>query len=689
MSGTNRLGIKGAIASLIAAGALCTGGLGQGIPACDEPDPKAGDCFTPTPGIPGCQDAECCKIVCNLDIACCLFEWDAQCVNIALANCPGAVCDTCGGFACLDCFDGHALGNPFCNDECTGQDCPGCCEAVCALDPFCCETNWDQICADEAPAICGCSEDDAPDNDDCANAFPVFLGETPFSTLCASTDGPRHEICDQDPFFPDPDVPLDVWFDYTADFTGAVRISTCDTADYNVKMAVYDGCACPVTEADLIECNDNGPNCIDGTGSEIILAVQQGACYKIRVGGYIAASGVGTLIIEPTGPPTNDDCANATVLNVNDSLTFSTVLATTDGLPSAACNFNGLTDIGNDVWYRFTVPEDSSYIVSLCDSSFDTKVAIYEDCGVCPPTNDPIACNDDFCDVQSQVVFDGTANQCFLIRIGNPAAPPAAGSGGSGRVILSRLLPAPDNIIYDNGAPDGTSGLSNGVADRELADDFNLDPCPDGWSVTGARMSGTWAGGGAFGLVTGFRIRVYDDAGGIPADTPNVDFTTTSFVEALTGNVFFGDPEILFDIEFPNISLDAELTQWISIQPLEVGDNLFQLTSAAGAGNINKGEVHVRYPDLGFPDWTPGSDPNIFGELYDVTFLLLGNDCGVLPCPADLVVDGVVGVKDLLFLLGTWGPCPKKGDCPADLVVDGVVGVKDLLFLLGAWGPCP
>ncbi|MCH8210501.1 MAG: hypothetical protein IIB99_03920 [Planctomycetes bacterium] len=59
-----------------------------------------------------------------------------------------------------------------------------------------------------------------------------------------------------------------------------------------------------------------------------------------------------------------------------------------------------------------------------------------------------------------------------------------------------------------------------------------------------------------------------------------------------------------------------------------------------------------------------------------------------LACPADLVVDGVVGVKDLLFLLGAWGPCPKQGDCPADLVVDGVVGVKDLLFLLGVWGPC-
>ena len=69
--------------------------------------------------------------------------------------------------------------------------------------------------------------------------------------------------------------------------------------------------------------------------------------------------------------------------------------------------------------------------------------------------------------------------------------------------------------------------------------------------------------------------------------------------------------------------------------------------------------------------------------------IVIGNAGGGNPCPADLVVDGAVGVKDLLFLLGAWGPCPKQGQCPADLVVDGAVGVKDLLFLLGAWGPCP
>ena len=28
------------------------------------------------------------------------------------------------------------------------------------------------------------------------------------------------------------------------------------------------------------------------------------------------------------------------------------------------------------------------------------------------------------------------------------------------------------------------------------------------------------------------------------------------------------------------------------------------------------------------------------------------------PCPADFDNSGDVGVKDLLFLLGAWGPCP-------------------------------
>lgn len=53
-------------------------------------------------------------------------------------------------------------------------------------------------------------------------------------------------------------------------------------------------------------------------------------------------------------------------------------------------------------------------------------------------------------------------------------------------------------------------------------------------------------------------------------------------------------------------------------------------------------------------------------------------------CP-DLDGDGVVGVTDLLDLLGNWGPCP---GCAADLNSDGVVSTVDLLELLGSWGGC-
>ncbi len=53
----------------------------------------------------------------------------------------------------------------------------------------------------------------------------------------------------------------------------------------------------------------------------------------------------------------------------------------------------------------------------------------------------------------------------------------------------------------------------------------------------------------------------------------------------------------------------------------------------------------------------------------------------------DLDEDGVVGVTDLLILLGNWGPClDGAAACPGDINNDGNVDVTDLLLLLGHWG---
>jgi hypothetical protein len=58
-------------------------------------------------------------------------------------------------------------------------------------------------------------------------------------------------------------------------------------------------------------------------------------------------------------------------------------------------------------------------------------------------------------------------------------------------------------------------------------------------------------------------------------------------------------------------------------------------------------------------------------------------------CPADFNCDGVIGVSDLLYLVGNMGiSCPET--CPADLSGDGIVGVNDQLYFLGVFGTnCP
>ncbi|MCZ6836643.1 MAG: S8 family serine peptidase [Planctomycetota bacterium] len=53
------------------------------------------------------------------------------------------------------------------------------------------------------------------------------------------------------------------------------------------------------------------------------------------------------------------------------------------------------------------------------------------------------------------------------------------------------------------------------------------------------------------------------------------------------------------------------------------------------------------------------------------------------PIIADVNLDGVVDVFDLLVVLSDWGPCPS---CPGDIDGDSVVDVDDLLLLLANWG---
>lgn len=134
--------------------------------------------------------------------------------------------------------------------------------------------------------------------------------------------------------------------------------------------------------------------------------------------------GPGPMELSPasciSSPPANDDCPNAQPIS-NGTIAFSTRLATTDGpIEPGACNFSGDTQVGQDIWYCYIASCTGHVTVNLCGSTYDTKVAIYQTDSMCtcPGGASAIACNDDFCGLQSQVTFVSIAGQKYLIRVG-------------------------------------------------------------------------------------------------------------------------------------------------------------------------------------------------------------------------------------------------------------------------------
>ena len=153
-----------------------------------------------------------------------------------------------------------------------------------------------------------------PPNNDCANAAVIDLVEGfEFDNFDATTDGPEHP---GNPCFGfgDNTVQADIWYSFTPEFSGTVLWTTCATASFDTRLAVYGpDASCPVTDADLYECNDDGPGC-PGFTSSLFFDVEAGKTYLLRLGGFGGEQGQGTFdLVEftPPEPPANDLCENA------------------------------------------------------------------------------------------------------------------------------------------------------------------------------------------------------------------------------------------------------------------------------------------------------------------------------------------------------------------------------------------
>jgi hypothetical protein len=331
-----------------------------------------------------------------------------------------------------------------------------------------------------------------PDGDLCANAIEIAAyGNFPFSTSGASTDGPTETaLCN---FFSDPEMDNDIWFRWTACASGTVTFGTCGTANYDSEIALY-GATCPTAPGAVLACNDDASGC-SGNTSRITYSVTSGSVYLIRLAGYNGATGSGTLAI--TGPacapvgPSNDACANRSGVGTG-STPYTTVNATTDGPAHAGCLAFGNDQVSNDVWFNHPSQCPGSISISICDASYDSKMAVYDDAGCTNLDARLMICNDDACgssNLRSSVRIPSRIGRNYTIRLGG-----FNGATGTGNMIIT-YCPADFNADGTVTVPDIFAFLSAWFAQdvRADIDTVNGVAVPDIF----AYLSLWFAGGGA------------------------------------------------------------------------------------------------------------------------------------------------------------------------------------------------
>ncbi len=188
----------------------------------------------------------------------------------------------------------------------------------------------------------------------------------------------------------------DVWHKFVPSVTTEYTISLCNSS-FDTTLSLFDN------QGVEIDCNDD--SC--GAQSKINIILTGGQEYYIRIAGYDGDVGYYLLNINRLlQEPLNDLCPNATEVYLDTSYYGTTVGAT--GTAVSGCSINDRLD----VWHSFVPSQTGYHTVSLCGSSFDTTLAVYDGC-----YGAKLACNDNMCDVQSETVAWFAAEQTYLIRI--------------------------------------------------------------------------------------------------------------------------------------------------------------------------------------------------------------------------------------------------------------------------------
>jgi len=333
----------------------------------------------------------------------------------------------------------------------------------------------------------------------------------------------------------------------------------------------------------------------------------------------------------PPPPPVNDVCSGAITINCGQTINDNTSSATPDAVATCVTTLN----TAPGMWYTF-VGDGQTSVLSLCGSSFDTKIGIFTGtCGslVC------VTGNDDFCGVQSQasvttvlgttyyVLVTGfsTASGAFTLNRTCVSAVPNDNCSGAinincGQTINGNTSAASADVVPTcvttlNSAPGVWYSFTGNGAD------ITLSLCGSAYDTKIGVFSGTC---GSLTCVTG-----NDDFCGLQSQVTFTSVFGTQYYVLVTG---FGSASGAFTLTrtcvFPNETCAGAIN--INCGQVINGTTVGAAADAVGTCGTALGTAPgVWYGFIG--DGSPVT-MSLCGSAYDTKIGVFSGTCGTLTC---------------------------------------------------------
>jgi len=319
-----------------------------------------------------------------------------------------------------------------------------------------------------------------------------------------------------------------------------------------------------------------------------------------------------------TGPNGSDSCATPTPHSGPVAFFFDNTAATigTQGQSEAACNFAGQTGITNDVWFSWAAFATGTATLRMCGlTAIDSKLAVYEGTGC--PAAPAIACNDDFCGLQTEVSFPVVAGNTYTFQVGNhPGA-----TGGTGQCAVDLVITPPTGCYLDNGDSESSVGPSSG-GDLVWLNKFgavgNTTTLP---SVSAAYGTPNAPGSGLDGLPV--TLAIWDDPNddGNPNDLVLLATVGSTIASADTDTLVpgsFASPVVVQGVYFVGVAMTHQPMQFPAALDQDQTSMGRSWVAAGPAGSVNLANLSaaqippVDVDNIGFPGvWLVRADCSV------------------------------------------------------------------------------